>query len=293
MGLFLFISLPEVHSQVFYGAPAWSPVRDEVLYVSNEKGNQDLYVIDVSTRAIRQLTFHEAEEGAPSWSADGESILFISDRDGNKEIYRMTREGHHIRRLTHTPMHEASPVFTPDMHYIAYCYFGDQPDSTFDNSSHLMTSEGRYERALGPTSYFNLYPKYSVVHPNLILMTGKLREKGSRNGVFLYNTTTHILRPLSGRGHVTYNGKWSPEGKHVVYVKQRDSSLASASLYVVDVATGKETEVFTHPSGVFQPTFSHDGKQLVFRKGWKEGHEGLGILGLTNHTADQLVGPDT
>lgn len=288
----LLLVLPEhqAHGQVIYAAPVWSPTRDEVLYTSNETGNNDIYLIDVETRTITQLTSNPARDNGASWSFDGETILFTSNRDGNDEIYSINRNGQQVRRLTNTPQNEAAPAFTSDGEHIAYCYFRGQSDPVLDTTSHLMTSDGRYVDALGPQTFYNLYPKYSS-RSTLILLTAKPRKRRASNGIYLFDPATSIMRPLSRLGRANYNAQWSPQGDRVVFVKQLDRNLTSAMLYISDVTGKNQRELVADGFGSFQPSFSRDGKRIVFRKGWQENHQGLVILDLASGRQETLLHP--
>src|SRR5215813_14057414 len=43
---------------------------------------RSIWLLDVASRRLRQLTFSGKSDGSPRWSPDGSSIAFTSDRDG-------------------------------------------------------------------------------------------------------------------------------------------------------------------------------------------------------------------
>lgn len=63
-------------------------------------GNSDIWLMDLTTGEVWQLTTDEAWDGHPCISSDGRVIVFTSDRDGNYEIYRINRDGTGLERLT-------------------------------------------------------------------------------------------------------------------------------------------------------------------------------------------------
>jgi dipeptidyl aminopeptidase/acylaminoacyl peptidase len=69
--------------------PAFSPDGKEVAFVSARDGDPEIYVMDLTTRATRQLTDNDQNDGDPVFSPDGTKIAFVSARDGNFEIYVM------------------------------------------------------------------------------------------------------------------------------------------------------------------------------------------------------------
>lgn len=82
--------------------PVWSPDGKKVAFTSNQDGKWSIYVIDLNTNEVKQLTDSSASEIAPSWSPDGSRIVFSSDRSGEWEIYTMNADGTEVRQLTVT-----------------------------------------------------------------------------------------------------------------------------------------------------------------------------------------------
>jgi len=60
--------------------PAWSPEGDRLAFVGNDGGISDLYVLDLETKNVRQLTRDRYADLQPTWSPDGETIAFATDR---------------------------------------------------------------------------------------------------------------------------------------------------------------------------------------------------------------------
>lgn len=95
--------------------PAPSPDGKELLYVSGESGNLDIWARDLVTFATRRLTDDPADDSEPSMSPDGERIAFVSRRDDAKgDVWVMNRDGSDQTRITGVVAAERSPVFAPD-----------------------------------------------------------------------------------------------------------------------------------------------------------------------------------
>jgi Tol biopolymer transport system component len=79
--------------------PAWNPAGNVVAFVSDEAGNDDIWVCDPAGNAPLNLTAASAaNESHPAWSSDGSRLAFFSDRDGGG-IYTMTALGGDLRKL--------------------------------------------------------------------------------------------------------------------------------------------------------------------------------------------------
>jgi len=75
-------------------------------------------------------------------------------------------------------------------------------------------------------------------------------------------------RNLKGRRAVLGNPHWSPEGQRIVF--SSNVSLGH-QIYLVDVATGRETQISPTTSGGCEPRFSPDGRKVVYvsRRLWR------------------------
>lgn len=60
--------------------PAWSPGGNRLAFVGNDGGISDLYVLDLETKNVRQLTNDRYADLQPTWSPDGGTIAFSTDR---------------------------------------------------------------------------------------------------------------------------------------------------------------------------------------------------------------------
>ena len=60
--------------------PAWSPDGRYVAFAALSGGLSDLYLYDLSTDSLRQLTHDAYADLEPAWSPDGRQLAFVTDR---------------------------------------------------------------------------------------------------------------------------------------------------------------------------------------------------------------------
>src|SRR5262249_33243641 len=60
--------------------PTWSPDGRQIAFAGLNGGMSDLYVVDVESGAVRQLTHDAFADLQPTWSPDGRTIAFSTDR---------------------------------------------------------------------------------------------------------------------------------------------------------------------------------------------------------------------
>ena len=93
--------------------PAWSP-NGQLLAFSwrRPSGNYDLYVMEIATRNLVELTRDAGRNERPSWAPDGRHLVFESTRTGTRQIWTMLADGTSARQLSKQGQNE-SPNWSP------------------------------------------------------------------------------------------------------------------------------------------------------------------------------------
>src|ERR1700719_3133323 len=93
--------------------PSWSP-NGQLLAFSwrRPSGNFDIYVMDIVSRQLVELTRDEGRNERPSWAPDGRHLVFESTRTGTRQIWSMLADGTQARQLTKQGQNE-SPNWSP------------------------------------------------------------------------------------------------------------------------------------------------------------------------------------
>lgn len=63
-----------------FNNPAWHPVDDKIVVSGMVEGQNSLYVFDLKTKTVEQLTHDNYAYFQPGWSTDGKSLVFSTDR---------------------------------------------------------------------------------------------------------------------------------------------------------------------------------------------------------------------
>jgi TolB protein len=126
----------QVERQItFFGAgwawdPVWSPTSEQIAFVSNDSGDDEIWVINRDGSDPQQLTTSNVEfngreigkdtfipelNGHPTWAPDGSRIVFWSNRTGNRQLWIMNADGSDQQLLMGwerwTPYNDWDPVW--------------------------------------------------------------------------------------------------------------------------------------------------------------------------------------
>ena len=106
-------------SQTLNGAPAFSPDGGRLAMTLSKGGNPDVYVMDLGSKHLTQVTNHFGIDTEPTWSHDGSSLYFTSDRGGRPQIYQVGAGGGSASRISFDGSYNASPSVSFDGKKIA------------------------------------------------------------------------------------------------------------------------------------------------------------------------------
>jgi Tol biopolymer transport system component len=205
--------------------PAWSPAGDRIAYVSEEAGNDDIWICDPSGAKRNDLTASCKDgDSHPAWSPDGQRIAFYSERDGGG-IYTMSAQGGSFRKLLAL---KPSILYSFSLNWakngqIVYTNFDGARKKVYAITESNPNPECLTAQVGAPDGH---YGQLSPAGDLLVFLSPELGTSPHLYSGSLHDGTFQALE------HGVGKPQWGPRGDRIFFVTK---SEGLADLWVVDV----------------------------------------------------------
>lgn len=261
------------------GSPVVSPDGKWVVFSVTEPSYDekeqvaDLWIVPADGSAKpRRLTGSKAGESGAAWSPDGRRIAFSAKRDGDEQsqIYLLDLAGGEAQRITTLSTGASSPSFSPDgrnLLFVSTVYPGAIDEEA--NKKAAKEEKDRKEKVRVYDSFpIRAWDRWrDTKQPHLFVQkTDGGTAKDLMAGTKLV-AEAGFGGTGGGEGRDTIGGKWSPDGKWIVFAATTERTNSAFAEVAVDLyrvgADGGEPERIAHTAGGYgDPQFSPDGKTL-------------------------------
>ena len=210
---------------------------------------------------------------------DNELVFEANLRSGNSDIYRMDIAHRLIVPITKDSAVDAQPVWSPDGQQIAF-------DSSRNDqySIYLMNATGSSIHPLHDDGVYDYEPSWSPDGRSIAYITTQFQVSSELMLTDLQSGTT---RRLTDNRQREENAEWSPDGRHLVFSFDTNSSRFM-DIFSLDLQSGDVSPLFVTSDFEHSPNWSPDG-HYVFYIAWGS-HPGM-YLWDTTHTQSLLLYP--
>ena len=137
----------------------WRPTAGEGIKPWNDNRRLHIFVVDIASKRVRQLTDGDYYEHSIDWSPDGSTILFCSDRSPYADqffhynIFGLNPATGAIRQLTTLESTQYNPAWSPDGKMISFRGtkrgLTDRETTMEDTHVWVMNADGSGRREIG------------------------------------------------------------------------------------------------------------------------------------------------
>lgn len=280
--------------------PKVSPNGKQIVYnvtrynVAENKGNTDLWIVDVNGRESKQLTSTAFSESNARWRPDGKKIGFLSTESGSSQLWEMNADGTDKKQISNFEGGIYNFNYSPTMKHI---YFSQEVEID-------MSLKKRYP---------DLPKANALMYDELMMRHWNQWEDGSYSHIMFctYDNGTlgkpTDIMPNEGFDAPTmpFGGEeqlnWSVDGKTIAYTCKKVSGTEYAKstnteIYLYNIETGKTVNVSQPNLGYdVEPRFSPDGKHIAWlsmeRAGFEADKNRIFVMDLNTKVITDITKP--
>jgi TolB protein len=201
----------------------------------------DIYSVGVDGKDMQRLTSSSRYDAEATISPDGKTIVWTSLQDGDLDLYTMNLDGTNVRRLTDDIGYDGGAFFSPDSTRLVYrAAHPTDPTETAKYQELLaqnlvepgqleifvINADGSGKKQVTTTGASNFSPYFHPDGKRIIFSSNiETRGEGGRPSFHLYlvNDDGTGLERLTTEGHFNSFPMFSPDGKRLVWVSDRNA----------------------------------------------------------------------
>ncbi|HEX8169868.1 MAG TPA: S9 family peptidase [Thermoanaerobaculia bacterium] len=241
----------------------WIAYTVSTVDAEKDKRDSDVYMVgwDGADR-IRLTATAESSESKPRWSPDGRYLAFLAKRGDDDEkklgaqVWLLDRRGGEAQKLTSIKGGVSSYAWSPDGKRLALVV------NDFDPSSEPEKKEG-WKRKTAPPIVIDRYHFKQDREGYLGALHTHLQ---------LFDVESKKSEPLTSGVYDETNVSWSPDGRLIAFISNRDEDPdrgENSDVFVVEPTAGAQPRKLTTFNGPDDgtPSWSPDSRSIAYLQG--------------------------
>ncbi|MDR1402543.1 MAG: S9 family peptidase [Tannerellaceae bacterium] len=239
--------------------------------IEENKGNRELFVVNVDGTEKKQLTHTAKSEQNAVWLKNDAEIAFLSNESGNSQIWTMNADGTNRRQVSNHHSGINSFIFSPDEKSILFVSDIKYGKRTADMYPDLPKATGRIIDDL----MYKHWDEWVETIPHPFIASFDDNKMGEAIDIMEGEPYECPMKPMNGIEDLA----WSPDGKTIAYASRKKTGLeyslsTNSDLYLYNVET-KQTNNLTEGMMGYDthPLFSPDGTYIAWISQERDGYE--------------------
>ncbi len=190
------------------GQPHWSPIGNEVVFVSGRSGNALVYTMNLATRELKPVTTGLETYLYPRWSPEGKRISVMYGSNSNHDILMisgMDDGAHTVTSLIDWSYDDISPTWSPDGTKVAF--------------------------------YSNYNSRGDTGSWSIMVLDAVAGANNSKQDLIRQVVVEDVVPDVAS------GPAWMPDSQHIAYVKNEKHDYNP--IYIADISTHKSRKLFT------------------------------------------------
>lgn len=275
-----------------------SPDGKQIVYsvsyysIPENKGNAELYIMNVDGTGKKQLTTTPHSEFNPIWTPDSKKILFLYADGDNPEVYSINPDGSDRTKLTNWNKAITNMLISPDGNKLMVTIDTKVDKSTSDIFPDLDKSDGKIITDL-MYRHWDTWEDGSYQHVCYAdFNNGKPSEPID---IMPGEPWDSPLAPFGDASEIT----WSPDSKTIAYTCKKLKGKAytfstNSDIYLYNLDTKQTKDITEGMMGYDRvPVYSPDGKKIYWlsmaRAGFESDRERLFCMDLATGEKKEVL----
>ena len=250
-----------------------------IAYTSNRDGDNEIYIHNLNTDRVEQVTDNTHNDWSPDWSPDGTRIAYNSDRDGDDdaEIYIYDLNTGEDEQITHNTHNGRFPAWSPDGTRIAY-----HSDRDGDLEIYIYDLNTRENEQITHNGWNDQTPDWS---PDGTRIAYTSNRDGDDAEIYIHNLNTDRVEQVTDNTLSDWGPAWSPDGTRIAYTSYRDGN---PEIYIYDLNTREDERITHNTLSDWGPAWSPDGTRIAYTSD-RDGANEIYIYDLDTGEEEQIT----
>jgi TolB protein len=220
-----------------------SPDSKKLAYISDKTGNSELYIKDLVSGKVDQMTETSADEGNPSWSSDSSSVIFHSNYfDKNKyEILKVNYPSSGINSfnkfINDDFLSLLHPVYSPNGAYILYAEINEEGKTVLKIYDNVQKKESEVVSS-----------EDNPINGSWTPDSKKIIYWTSNSGIFEINIDGSAKRAVNSFKNIRGTPFFSPDGKKIA-ISRGIGFSEDYNIWLID-SDGTNPKKLTNEGGI-------------------------------------------